>query len=111
MATITEWITKYDGECDDGPVQLGEPVQVEHPCDPDPFDVTDGITTVDIAVNTISNGEGWNPSSSEFDAGRTWYSGSYTDPYTGVMTERTFHLSGFSADDERAVWVRITTST
>lgn len=43
--------------------------------------------------------------------GATWWAQSdpYEHPYTGELTEVTAHLSGFTPDQERAIYTRLTT--
>lgn len=61
------------------------------------------------AAKIISD-EGCNEaSSSDFHRG-IWYSGHSTNPYTGLETETTCHLKGFTPEEEREAWAILTAS-
>jgi hypothetical protein len=72
---------------------------------PDAFDVAEGETPVSLAVAYLWREGIAEPSSTGWRWG-TWYreAAPYTHPYTGVLTERSAHLGGFTPDEERAVF-------
>jgi len=79
----------------------GEPIEL------DKYDIEDGLTLADIAAKFLKD-EGASvsfASASHFHPG-VWYSTepSIIDYGTGEREERNFHLAGFTAEQEKAVW-------
>lgn len=70
---------------------------------PDEFDVSDGLTMVDLAVNFLTGKYIESASCSEFIAG-VWYISHETDIRTGDITEYCFHLSGFTQEQEKQIY-------
>lgn len=95
-----------DGEVD------GATSEDVHDCTPDEFDCEDGVTAVDKAVEYLTNEGITAPSSSEFYP-RVWWSYAdgavITDYYTGKCEEKSAHLEGFTDDEARAIYARVTT--
>jgi len=74
----------------------------------DKFDKSIGMTIAEKAADTITQypgEEGFEASSSEFHVG-IWYTAYKTeyDYETGAVTNYSFHLYGFTEDEERAIY-------
>jgi hypothetical protein len=75
---------------------------------PDKFDTEEGITAVDNAVKFIEREGGIHASSSHFNPG-VWYSTEGNqDPHTGATSTYSFHLDGFTPEEEQEIFNRIT---
>ena len=76
------------------------------PCEPEP---DDDESAIDIAVRFLDSEGACHPSSSHFHSG-IWYSTDYQILDYGIdeQVEFSFHLSGFTADEERAIFERLT---
>jgi hypothetical protein len=72
---------------------------------PDMYDLEEGLTPVDIAVEFLRNREYVNQASSypSWSQG-TWYESSDEDPYTGERTIKHYFLEAFTPDEERDVY-------
>jgi hypothetical protein len=77
-------------------------------CTPDDYDREDGLTCVDLAVKMLKDGAAY-PSSTHFHTG-IWYSADCgtLDYRTGEDEERSYHLKGFSPEEERAIFLHMT---
>ena len=81
--------------------------------EPDEFDLEEGMTPsesiVNQAVQFLEDEGGVNPSSTAFHIG-VWYSTEFsvTDYGTGEEEERSFHLKGFSPEEEAAIYKEVT---
>jgi len=75
------------------------------PCDPDEIDQEEGLTAVDLAVKVLqyvteASAYPWQPGA--------WYSDeAYVRPYSGETEEITYHLHGFSDEEQRAIVTRV----
>lgn len=74
----------------------------------DVFDREEGITVVDKTVEYLLDNGATMPSSSSFSPGNWYSSEGDTDMQTGGNTTRSFHLIGYSPEEEEAVYNRIT---
>lgn len=72
---------------------------------PDEYDVEDGITAVNKAVDFLFDKGGTEPSSSQFSP-NTWYSTPDADHdySTGEDTYYSFHLVGFTPEEEKEIF-------
>lgn len=79
-------------------------------CTPEPWEVEEGITAVDKAVEALSDAYVSEPSSYPWCAG-SWYNnvdGSYvTNHYTGEREEPSGHLYGFTPEEEEEIYRKI----
>ena len=78
---------------------------------PDEYDTEDGVTAVDKAVEFLEKNGANEPSSSPtINIGNTWYSTSSPDiDYTtGAETYYSYHLKGFTPEEEQEIYKRIT---
>ena len=82
--------------------------------EPDRWDVEEGKSVVDLAVKLLRDEGVSEASSSTFQAG-VWY---WTETIQnrahferGINERHSFHLAGFTEDEERAVWTAITGRT
>lgn len=76
---------------------------------PDEVDREEGLTAVDKAVKFMRNEGAIEPSSTAFHPG-VWYSTEFSviDYGTGEEEERSFHLDGFSPEEEREIYEKMT---
>jgi Zn-dependent M16 (insulinase) family peptidase len=76
---------------------------------PDDYDIDEGITAIDKAVKFLNNKGATEPSSSEYHQGLSY---STPDPdrnyTTGEETYYSYHLSGFTPNEEYEIWKKIT---
>lgn len=72
---------------------------------PDEYDIEEGITAVDKAVEFMKNKGGNEPSSSQFHTG-VWYTTPDPDRNyeTGEDTYYSFHLKGFTPEEEEEIY-------
>ena len=77
---------------------------------PDEYEIEDGVTAVDKAVRFLLDKGGNEPSSSHFNTG-VWYSTPDPDRNyrTGEEKYYSFHLKGFSPEEEAEIFNRIKT--
>lgn len=77
-------------------------------CELDEVDLEDGLTHSDKAAKYLLDKGALEPSSSFFHQG-IWYS-TYDDEdfRTGDRTVKSYHLKGFTEDEEREIWAAIT---
>lgn len=72
--------------------------------EPDEVEREAGLTAVDKAIDLLK-GEGWlEPLGRFFHVGIEYSTEFVLDLYTGVETERIFHLHGFTPDEELAIY-------
>jgi thioredoxin reductase (NADPH) len=73
--------------------------------EPDEHDKSDGLTAVSKAVRFLKNEGAIEASSSHFNPG-VWYSTEYQtiDYGTGTDEQRSFHLKGFTIEEEKEIW-------
>lgn len=73
--------------------------------EPDEIEKEDGITVADKAVDWLRDKGATEASSSDFHVG-LWYSTDWhdTDYRTGEQTEYSYHLKGFTEQEEREVY-------
>jgi len=78
---------------------------------PDEYDIDEGITAVDKAVDFMKKKNGaFEPSSSRYDS-RVWYSNpEYNQDYsTGAQEERSYHLGdGWTEEEKKEIFNRMT---
>jgi len=100
--TITPESAK-DGDYADG----GEEDIID--CEPDKYDIDEGITAVELAVEALRKGGATEPSSSQFHK-KIWYSTPDAEENyrTGEMTYYTYHLHNFHESEELAVFMLMT---
>lgn len=72
------------------------------------YDIEEGLTHADVAAKYLLDRGAIEPSSSHFHPG-VWYS-TYADEdfRTGERTVESYHLKGFTKDEEREVWEKVT---
>ena len=76
--------------------------------EPDDYDRQEGTDAVDKAVTFLRDEGAVQASSSQFHPG-VWYSTeSEQDPRTGEWEEKSFHLYGFTEDEQRQVYLAFT---
>jgi len=74
---------------------------------PDEIDIEDGLSAVDKAVDYLQKNGPMEPSSSRF-APRTWYTHQEgQDPSDGSYTSYSYHLNGFTQDEELEIYQRM----
>ena len=75
---------------------------------PDLYDIEEGKTAVDKAVEFLKNEGVIEPSSSDFHPGN-WYSTEWqnVDMRTGEDEERSYHLVGFTPEEEKEIYDRV----
>jgi hypothetical protein len=81
----------------------------EHGVDmtPNEHDAQDGVTAVSKAITFLKDNGAVHPSGSHFGP-RLWYSTEgETDPKTGKVTVRSFHLDGFSLEEQEQIFNEI----
>jgi len=73
--------------------------------EPDEYDKEEGLTCVDLAVKFLQHEGAIHASSTQFHSG-VWYSTEFSviDYSNGTEEERSFHLYGFTEEEERAIW-------
>lgn len=73
--------------------------------DPDKFDIEDGVSAAQKAAKFLNDKGAYHPSSSPFHTG-VWYSDSpeVIDYATGEEEERSYHLSGFTPEEEQKIF-------
>ena len=106
--TRSEWIEQPDGDS-----TTSDPVvenQEEIDCTPDEIDAGEGLTAVDLAAKYIANNSSGNlePSQAPGWGQGTWYSDHSEDMQTGDILETSFHLEGFTPQQEQEIYARIT---
>lgn len=78
--------------------------EVGTPMEPDDDDTEDGLSASDVAIRFLQNRGACNPSSSGFHVG-VWYSDEGdTDFRTGEEETHSYHLVGFTPEEERAIY-------
>lgn len=117
MATLTIYRTTFlldaveDGEL--GPDADTSTETIE--CEPDSFDIEEGLTRVDLAARYLADASiteaSCSPYPREGSMSGIWFSyvdGSYcSDYYTGEHTQESAHPDGFTDDELRAICARI----
>jgi hypothetical protein len=74
----------------------------------DEYDREEGVTIAKKAAKFLSDEGAYKASSSHFHRG-TWYSTDYDQNYrTGEQTQKSYHLDGFSANEEREIFNLVT---
>jgi hypothetical protein len=77
-------------------------------CDPDEYDIEEGLTAVDIAVLELKKDGAIYPCNSTFHP-RTWYTTEgNTDYRTGDETRYSYHPYGFTDDELEAIFKAVT---
>jgi len=72
--------------------------------EPDEFDIEEGLSCVDLAVKFLKGNGVISASSSRFHVG-TWYSSEDdTDMRSGDCETHSYHLEGFSPEEEEAIF-------
>jgi len=96
------------GDCNDYTEDYGWENEDGIDCQPDEYDAEDGITAVEKAVEAITGNDCVYPSSSAFHPG-VWYTSAdgVTDYATGENTQYSYHLEGFSEEEQRTVFEKI----
>lgn len=80
------------GDLDDVTIELDE------------YDIEEGLTVVDLAVKYLKECGAYEPSSMPFSVG-TWYSTEASEDYrTGNNTIESYHLKGFSPDQQKQIY-------
>ena len=91
------------GETDDKGWENEEGVSMQ----PDQYDLEEGLTPVDLAVNFLTDNGPMEASSSHFNSG-VWYTNyGEQDMQNGSRTNRSFHLVGFTPEQEEEIFNRI----
>ncbi len=109
MAHLIQYSAEYrwPDEPADEPEKISED-EHKYNVTPDTYDRAEGLTVVDLAHTLLKNAGIYEASSSSWNK-RVWYiTEPYTHPYTGVIEEHTYHLHGFTADESRELFKRIT---
>ena len=100
--TITEEESAAEGDYEETGWENEAGVLVE----PDEYDIEEGRTAVDNAVRFLKNSNVSEPSSSQFHPG-VWYT-AYDEPMEiGGLRDRSFHLSGFTEEEELEIFNRM----
>ena len=74
---------------------------------PDQYDIEEGLTPVDLAVKFLTDNGPVEASSSHFNSG-VWYTNyGEQDMHDGSRTNRSFHLLGFTPEQEEEIFNRI----
>lgn len=98
---LDEEFTWHEGA--DEPTRLRDYTD-EITCVPDEWEISEGITTVDLALKAI---EYVSQYSSDVWSARGWYSEeTYQHPYENEFLERSFFLHNFTDEDSRAIHKR-----
>ena len=96
-----------DGEYDD-PTTQDDKID----CEPDQWDVADGLTAVDLAAEALTDNWLTAPSTSPGFHPGIWWSyvdgSQIVDYYTGERVEETAHLEGFTPGEEEEIWALVT---
>jgi len=94
----------------DGCWKYDTPDGIDFDCmDPDKWDREEGITAIDKTVEFLRDAGAVHPSDSGGGSG-TWYSTeSELDYRTGESETRSYHLGGFTPEEEQAIFDHITT--
>jgi hypothetical protein len=97
-------ITPGEGDDDEPDEEHGWIDEEGVDMEPDEYDREEGLTAVDKAVKFLEREGVMEASSSAFHPG-VWYSTEYsvTDYSTGEEEQRSYHLKGFTPDEEREV--------
>lgn len=76
---------------------------------PDQYDIEDGKTSVELAIDFLKDKGALEASSSHFHPG-VWYTNydHHTNYKTGEVEQRSYHLKGFSPEEENAIFNAIT---
>lgn len=76
-----------------------------HSCEPDKWDIEDGLNAVDLAVKYLKDKCAWHPSASRFHK-NIWYSAeSCTEDYSSDESiEYSYHLEGFSEEEQEEIF-------
>ena len=91
------------GETDDKGWENEEGVSMQ----PDQYDLEEGLTPVDLAVKFLTDNGPMEASSSHFNSG-VWYTNyGEQDMQDGSRTNRSFHLVGFTPEQEEKIFNRI----
>lgn len=100
----------FDHEVYDGEIRVRGESDDDLDCEPDSFDLDDGLTAVDLAVAALRKMGVTEPSGGPaFPGPHCWWAGTTTlDYYTGAMRETSAHPDGFSDAECRAIWARLT---
>jgi hypothetical protein len=72
-------------------------------CEPDAFDLEEGLTPVALAVALLRKA-GADETSEPYWSIDTWYCGCEDEDTTGAHVCRSYHLAGFSEADSLAIW-------
>lgn len=89
--------------------------EIGEACEPDAYDIAEGLTRVDLAVELLTNRGSLEPSASQYHSG-IWYSEYGANQGTrdyyekGEEETRTYHLTGFSEREQSAIYERVTAS-
>lgn len=75
--------------------------------EPDEYDLADGKTAVDLGVAYLREESADEASASHFHQG-VWYISIIEVPMDGSVEQRTYHLTGYTEDEELEVFRRIT---
>ena len=81
-----------------------------HDCTPDAGDLADGLTCVDLAAAFLRKSYASEASASHFHAGMWYISNGEADWRTCATRSQSFHLVGFTADQEADICRRVLTS-
>jgi hypothetical protein len=96
--SVTVYTTTYDPweEGQDEPVKNGESTDV-YPCGGDD-DLSPAEQAAEVMQYVVeASNDPWRPGS--------WYSEeAYIHPYTGEREEKTYHLAGFTDNEQRVIW-------
>lgn len=76
---------------------------------PDQYDIEDGKTSIELAIDFLKENGALEASSSHFHPG-VWYTNDkYNENFkTGEVEQRSFHLKGFSPEEEQSIFNAIT---
>lgn len=109
MPYIQVYRTYYSSE--DGGVIVNHGLAEKYPCDPDEFDIDEGVTAVDMALEVLNLKIYAEEASSYPDWQKnTWYTRTEeTDEWEGADTlEQTAILEGFSDQESLEIYKRFT---
>lgn len=77
-------------------------------CDPDDYDIADGLTAVDLAVDYLKGVGVIGASSSNFHPGVWFHTERETEDYSsGESIEYCFHLDGFDDNELKEIFRRV----
>jgi len=76
---------------------------------PDQYDIEDGKTSIELAIDFLKENGALEASSSHFHTG-VWYTNDkYNENFrTGEVEQRSYHLKGFSSEEEEKIFNAIT---